>query len=76
MIQQFSVDFEKFIEGNTMGEINTMELSGGARINRVFHERFPFEIVKVWCEELHADCSSEMCPTLTQTDRQTDRQEK
>ena len=50
MIQQFGVDFEKFIEGNASGmstEINTLELSGGAKINRIFHERFPFEIVKV-----------------------------
>ena len=23
------------------------ELSGGAKINRIFHERFPFELVKV-----------------------------
>ena len=49
MVQNFSTDFEKLIEGNSlgMGEINTLELSGGARINRIFHERFPFEIVKV-----------------------------
>lgn len=31
--------------------MNTSELSGGARINRLFHERFPFEIVKVEFEE-------------------------
>lgn len=24
-----------------------MELSGGAKINRLFHERFPYEIVKM-----------------------------
>ena len=23
------------------------ELTGGAKINRIFHERFPFELVKV-----------------------------
>lgn len=28
-------------------QIDTYELSGGARINRIFHERFPFELVKV-----------------------------
>ncbi|OQV14233.1 Dynamin-1 [Hypsibius exemplaris] len=53
MIQNFSSDFEKMIEGNSlsMGEINTLELSGGARINRIFHERFPFEIVKMEIDE-------------------------
>lgn len=28
-----------------------MELSGGAKINRLFHERFPFEIVKMEIDE-------------------------
>ncbi|CAE1291546.1 DNM1_3 [Acanthosepion pharaonis] len=46
MVQQFSVDFDKNIEG-TGSEINVNELSGGAKINRIFHERFPFELVKV-----------------------------
>lgn len=46
MIQQFNVDFDKSIEGSGT-EINTRELSGGAKINRIFHERFPFELVKV-----------------------------
>ena len=46
MIQQFHSDFEKSIEGSG-DEIDTLELSGGARINRVFHERFPYELVKV-----------------------------
>lgn len=46
MVQQFSVDFEKCIEGSG-DQIDTAELSGGARINRIFHERFPFELVKV-----------------------------
>ncbi|PNJ45602.1 DNM1 isoform 21, partial [Pongo abelii] len=27
------------------------ELSGGARINRIFHERFPFELVKMEFDE-------------------------
>lgn len=58
MIQTFAVDFEKNIEGNSlgMGEINTLELSGGAKINRIFHERFPFEIVKVLCGPI-SQCS-------------------
>lgn len=46
MVQQFSVDFDKCIEGSG-DQIDTAELSGGARINRIFHERFPFELVKV-----------------------------
>lgn len=40
------MDFEKCIEGSG-DQIDTYELSGGARINRIFHERFPFELVKV-----------------------------
>lgn len=47
MVQQFSVDFEKRIEGSG-DQVDTLELSGGAKINRIFHERFPFELVKVF----------------------------
>ncbi|XP_072014717.1 dynamin-1-like isoform X3 [Amphiura filiformis] len=50
MVQQFGVDFEKRIEGSG-DQINTIELSGGARINRIFHERFPFEVVKMEYDE-------------------------
>ncbi|XP_046694812.1 dynamin-1a isoform X5 [Silurus meridionalis] len=50
MVQQFSVDFEKRIEGSG-DQIETYELSGGARINRIFHERFPFELVKMEFDE-------------------------
>ncbi|XP_078324913.1 dynamin-1-like isoform X6 [Crassostrea virginica] len=50
MIQQFNVDFDKSIEGSGT-EINTRELSGGAKINRIFHERFPFELVKIEFDE-------------------------
>uniref|UniRef100_A0A672ZF10 Dynamin-2 n=1 Tax=Sphaeramia orbicularis TaxID=375764 RepID=A0A672ZF10_9TELE len=46
MVQQFGVDFEKCIEGSG-DQVETNELSGGAKINRIFHERFPFELVKV-----------------------------
>lgn len=45
MVQQFAVDFEKRIEGSG-DQVDTVELSGGAKINRIFHERFPFELVK------------------------------
>ncbi|XP_023225471.1 dynamin-like isoform X2 [Centruroides sculpturatus] len=51
MIQQLQTDFERSIEGSGSASINTSELSGGARINRVFHERFPFEIVKMEFDE-------------------------
>ena len=46
MVQQFGLDFEKYIEGSG-DQVDTNELSGGAKINRIFHERFPFELVKV-----------------------------
>uniref|UniRef100_A0A3Q2D1M6 Dynamin n=1 Tax=Cyprinodon variegatus TaxID=28743 RepID=A0A3Q2D1M6_CYPVA len=50
MVQQFAVDFEKRIEGSG-DQVDTYELSGGAKINRVFHERFPFELVKLEGDE-------------------------
>uniref|UniRef100_UPI00358DF209 dynamin-1-like n=1 Tax=Myxine glutinosa TaxID=7769 RepID=UPI00358DF209 len=50
MVQQFAVDFEKRIEGSG-DQVDTYELSGGARINRIFHERFPFELVKMEFDE-------------------------
>ncbi|XP_059483199.1 dynamin isoform X6 [Neocloeon triangulifer] len=51
MIQQLQSDFERTIEGSGSALVNTMELSGGAKINRLFHERFPFEIVKMEIDE-------------------------
>ncbi|KAK2155438.1 hypothetical protein LSH36_240g01023 [Paralvinella palmiformis] len=50
MVTQFSADIEKSIEGSG-SEISTQELSGGAKINRIFHERFPFELVKIEFDE-------------------------
>ncbi|KAM8930177.1 dynamin-3 [Pelodytes ibericus] len=50
MVQHFAVDFEKRIEGSG-DQVDTLELSGGAKINRIFHERFPFELVKMEFEE-------------------------
>ncbi|XP_071155842.1 dynamin-1-like isoform X2 [Mytilus edulis] len=50
MCTQFGSDFEKTIEGSG-AEISTLELSGGAKINRIFHERFPFELVKMEFDE-------------------------
>ncbi|XP_075987379.1 dynamin-1 shibire isoform X11 [Anticarsia gemmatalis] len=51
MIQTLQTDFERTIEGSGSAQINTNELSGGAKINRLFHERFPFEIVKMEFDE-------------------------
>ncbi|CAB1332007.1 unnamed protein product, partial [Coregonus sp. 'balchen'] len=46
LMQQFAADFEKRFEGS--GEqVDTIELFGGAKINCIFHEHFPFELVKV-----------------------------
>lgn len=48
LVQQYSSDFERRVQGGgTDSEVNTQELSGGAKINRIFHERFPFELVKL-----------------------------
>ncbi|KAM4629353.1 dynamin 3a [Polymixia lowei] len=50
LIQRFAVDFEKLIEGSG-DNVDTVELSGGAKINRIFHERFPYELVKIEFDE-------------------------
>ena len=50
MVQSFGVDFEKNIEG-TGSEINTTELTGGAKINRIFHERLMYELTRIECNE-------------------------
>lgn len=46
MVQAFSGDIEEAIEG-AGDNVSTKELSGGAKINRIFFERYPFELVKV-----------------------------
>lgn len=51
MIQQLQSDFQRTIEGSGSALVNTSELSGGAKINRIFHERLRFEIVKISCDE-------------------------
>ncbi|XP_034561054.1 dynamin 3a isoform X2 [Notolabrus celidotus] len=50
LVQRLSVDFEKLIEG-TGDEVDTVNLSAGAKINRIFHERFPYELVKMESDE-------------------------
>ncbi|XP_068448936.1 dynamin 3a isoform X1 [Clinocottus analis] len=49
-VQRLAVDFEKLIEGSG-NKVDTVNLSGGARINRIFHERFPYELVKLESDE-------------------------
>ncbi|EGD74120.1 dynamin 2 [Salpingoeca rosetta] len=49
LINNFANSFERRIEGSR--EVNVEELSGGARIAHVFHDRFPFELAKMKIEE-------------------------
>ncbi|CAI4226324.1 unnamed protein product [Auanema sp. JU1783] len=51
MVQNFTQDVERSIEGSSSAAVSTQELSGGAKIKRLFHERFPFEIVKMEIDE-------------------------
>lgn len=51
MIQQLQHDFERAILGKDSDEVNTTELSGGAKINRLFHEKFPYELCKMVIDE-------------------------
>ena len=50
-LQNLSGDFDKHILGSSSSEVSTKELSGGAKINRIFNERFPFELVKIEFDE-------------------------
>ncbi|XP_035997320.1 dynamin-3 isoform X2 [Fundulus heteroclitus] len=50
LVQRLAVDFEKLIEGSG-DKVDTVNLSGGARINKIFHERFPNELIKVESDE-------------------------
>ncbi|KAE8294567.1 Dynamin-1 [Larimichthys crocea] len=50
LVQRLAVDFEKLIEGSG-DKVDTVNLSGGAKINRIFHERFPYELVKLESDE-------------------------
>lgn len=48
LVQTYSLEFERLIEGGgSTDAVSSHELSGGAKISRIFHERFPFELVKV-----------------------------
>ena len=46
-VQHLAADFEKLIEGSG-DKIDTVNLSGGAKINRIFHSHFPYELIKVY----------------------------
>lgn len=51
MIQQLQQEFERSVLGKDSDEVNTHELSSGAKINRLFHEKFPFELAKMVIDE-------------------------
>lgn len=51
MIQHLQLEFDRMIDGSRSATICTEELSSGAKINRIFHERFPFEIFKIEFDE-------------------------
>ncbi|XP_068174539.1 dynamin 3a isoform X2 [Antennarius striatus] len=49
-VNSLASDFTELIEGS--GEnVDTTCLSGGARINKIFHERFPKELIKIESDE-------------------------
>jgi hypothetical protein len=47
LVQNYGSDFEHRIAGGGTELVSKGELTGGAKINKIFHERFPFELVKV-----------------------------
>lgn len=53
LLQQLKNDLERSIDGCTSNDINTKELSGGARIKRIFHQTLPHELVKMEYDEPH-----------------------
>ncbi|XP_040895831.1 dynamin 3a isoform X2 [Toxotes jaculatrix] len=50
LVQRLAVDFEELIKGSG-DKVDTDALSGGARINRIFHEHFPYELLKIESDE-------------------------
>ncbi|CAN9500635.1 unnamed protein product [Ophioblennius macclurei] len=49
-VTRLAGDFEKIIDGSA-DKVDTVHLSGGARLNRIFHERFPYELLKIKTDE-------------------------
>uniref|UniRef100_A0A1I7U4V1 dynamin GTPase n=1 Tax=Caenorhabditis tropicalis TaxID=1561998 RepID=A0A1I7U4V1_9PELO len=51
IVNAFTADIDRSIEGSSARLVSTDELSGGARINRLFHDNFPEEIRKMEIDE-------------------------
>ncbi|XP_078801779.1 dynamin 3a isoform X6 [Oryzias latipes] len=51
LVQRLGNDFGKGIEGRG-NRVDTSHLSGGAKINRIFHERLPQECLKMKSDEI------------------------
>lgn len=51
LVTQFYADIERSIEGSSAKLVSTQELSGGAIIKRLFHERLPFDINQMIIDE-------------------------
>lgn len=56
IVREFGDDFMESIEGRGNGDIDMGKLSGGARINRIFYDKFMYELAKLEADEksLHA----------------------
>ncbi|KAF5403761.1 Dynamin GTPase [Paragonimus heterotremus] len=50
MIRSFETEFVGIIDGYA-ADVDTQCLSGGAEIGRIFHERFPYEMLKIQFDE-------------------------
>ncbi|KAJ8979051.1 hypothetical protein NQ317_010302 [Molorchus minor] len=57
-------DPTRALEGFRSDEINTSELSGGAKISCLFHERFPFEMIGLFTPDLAFDAIMSRFPRL------------
>ena len=62
IVHDIYVDYERAINGAGRAELNTHEVGAGAKINRIFNERFPLELVKIEFDEKcleDSNCDSE-----------------
>lgn len=50
LVNSFSEQFVNTIDGHS-GAISVDSLSGGAEINRIFHERFPLDLIEIQIDE-------------------------
>ncbi|KAL5965814.1 Dynamin-1 [Taenia solium] len=50
LVNNFSEQFVNTIDGHS-GAISVDSLSGGAEINRIFHERFPLDLIEIQIDE-------------------------